>query len=209
MTTDTTAPARAPTNGRAPGVSAFVDGVERWLGAAVDAVAAMLLAVDIVPARLGGLAPLCFRVPVTCGRGARDARFSSGSECSASQARCAAACICACPSFWRSCPSARAAASRPFRRSLVLLIFLVRLIDADARAHRAQSSACARPNLGIPGSVAPVAHAGQPRADDRVPADPYAGVRSRRAGFIGCCIAAGVVIAALKIRPVHGCRLAI
>ena len=56
---------RLAASDRAHGASALIDGVERWLGAVVDAVAAVLLLIDIVLLGWAVTGRYVFRVPVT------------------------------------------------------------------------------------------------------------------------------------------------
>ena len=177
------------------GASAFVDGVERWLGAAVDAVAAILLLIDIVLLGWAVTGRYVFRAPVTAVEELATLIFLwFGMLGVASALRRG---IHMRLSFILAKLSERVRSRVETVSTILLLIFLVRLIDPTLELIELNHPV-RTPDLSIPGSVAPVG-----TLISLGLMIVFLLIRMWRTlpltGFIGCCIAAGVVIAALEV----------
>jgi tripartite ATP-independent transporter DctM subunit len=190
---DTAAPAAAaPDRGRG---TALIDGIERRLGAVVDAVAAALLFVDIVMLGWAVTARYVFRQPVTAVEELATLIFLwFGMLGVASALRRG---IHMRLSFVLAQLSERARARTEIIAIVLLLIFLARLIDPTLELivlnHMLRT-----PDLSIPGSVAPVG-----TLVSLLLMIVFLLIRLWRetslAGFIGCVVAAGAVIASLEL----------
>lgn len=173
----------------------FIDGVERWLGAIVDAVAAVLLFVDIVLLAWAVTGRYVFRAPVTAVEELATLIFLwFGMLGVASALRRG---VHMRLSFILAKLPAAVRVRVETVSTILLLIFLARLIHPTLELIELNHPV-RTPDLSIPGSIAPVG-----TLVSFLLMIVFLLIRMWRTlslgRFVGCCVAAGAAIAALEL----------
>jgi tripartite ATP-independent transporter DctM subunit len=175
--------------------SALIDGAERWLGAVVDAVAAVLLLVDIVLLGWAVTGRYVFRQPVTAVEELATLIFLwFGMLGVASALRRG---IHMRLSFVLAKLPERVRVQAETVSTVLLLIFLARLVDPTLELI-ALNHPIRTPDLSIPGSIGPTG-----TLISLVLMIVFLLIRMARTlalpAFLGCCVAAGAIIAGLEL----------